>query len=402
VRRVTGLAFKIPDLPDPAATTGLAAVRLALADFRGYAQARLVVDRRPVVLTGPNGAGKTNVLEALSMLAPGRGLRRARLTDLDRQGADAAWAVSARVVRGDEEPVDIGTGRDAEGGEKRIVRIDGRTIRGQAQLARIGAIQWLTPQMDGLFLDGAGGRRRFLDRLVTAADADHAGRLSAYDQAQRERSRLLREGRADPGWLDALEDTMARHGVAVAAARRELVQALDGAMEGTGPFPRAELKLVGAAESWLDEMPALAAEDRLKARLAASRRLDADTGTTTEGPHRSDLEAVHAARRQPARFCSTGEQKALLLSILLANARLVRQRSGAAPLLLLDEVAAHLDEMRRTALFDEILALGAQAWLTGTDPELFRPLRDGRAQFLRVADATLHPADVQDNAHDND
>ena len=367
--------------------SGLAVLRLKLSDFRGYADAHIEVDRRPVVLTGPNGAGKTNILEALSLLAPGRGLRRARLSDLDRQGG-GPWAVAARLKRGEDDPVEVGTGRDPEGGEKRIVRIDARTVRGQAQLATIGAIQWLTPQMDGLFLDGAGNRRRFLDRLVTGADPDHAGRLAAYDHAQRERLRLLREGRADPTWLDALEDTMARHGVAVAAARRERVHALDSATVGAGAFPQAALRLAGSVESWLDDTPALGVEDRLRARLKEMRRIDAEAGITTEGPHRSDLDVTHVGRGQAARLCSTGEQKALLLSIQLANARLVKGHSGAAPLLLLDEVAAHLDEVRRAALFDEILALGAQAWLTGTDAQLFRPLR-GLGQFLRVADASL-------------
>lgn len=373
-------------MPAPEAS-GLAVLRLKLSDFRGYADTRIEVDRRSVVLTGSNGAGKTNVLEALSMLAPGRGLRRARLSDLDRQGG-RAWAIAARLQRGSEEAVEVGTGRDPEGGDKRVVRIDAKPARGQAQLAEIGAIQWLTPQMDGLFLDGAGNRRRFLDRLVTGADPDHAGRLAAYDHAQRERLRLLREGRADPTWLDALEDTMARHGVAVAAARRERVHALDGATVGSGVFPQAALRLAGSVETWLDEIPALEAEDRLKARLAQNRRLDGESGMTAEGPHRSDLEVTHVGRAQAARLCSTGEQKALLLSIQLANARLVKGHSGAAPLLLLDEVAAHLDETRRTALFEEIQVLGAQAWLTGTDAQLFRPLR-GLGQFLRVADASI-------------
>ncbi len=373
-------------MPEPEAS-GLAVLRLKLSDYRGYADARIEVDRRSVVLTGLNGAGKTNVLEALSMLAPGRGLRRARLADLDRQGG-GSWAIAARLQRGTDEPVEVGTGRDPEGSDKRVVRIDAKPVRGQAQLAEIGAIQWLTPQMDGLFLGSSGDRRRFLDRLVTGADPDHAGRLAAYDQAQRERLRLLREGRADPTWLDALEDTMASHGVAVAAARRERVHALDGATVGSGVFPQAALRLAGSVEIWLDEIPALEAEDRLKARLAQNRRVDGESGMTAEGPHRSDLEVTHVARGQAARLCSTGEQKALLLSIQLANARLVKANTGAAPLLLLDEVAAHLDENRRAALFQEIQVLGSQAWLTGTDAQLFRPLR-GLGQFLRVTDASI-------------
>jgi DNA replication and repair protein RecF len=363
--------------------------RLTLTDFRCYAAARLDADARPLVLTGPNGAGKTNLLEAISFLAPGRGLRRARLSEVDRRGA-GAWAVAAEL-EGPRGHVRIGTGRDAarDGAERRLVRIDGAPARGQTALAEHVNTVWLTPLMDRLFLEGASARRRFLDRLVFGFDADHAGRVAAYEYALRERGRLLRDGRSDGSWFTALEDTMARHGIAIAAARRDVTQRLSAACaEGAGPFPAAELALEGAVEGWLAEMPALAAEDRLRAVLAAGRRDDAATGGAGFGPHRADLAVRHLATGMPAAQCSTGEQKALLLSILLAHARLQAELRGAAPLLLLDEVAAHLDATRREALFGEILALRAQAWLTGTDRALFQSLA-GSAQFVAVENATL-------------
>jgi DNA replication and repair protein RecF len=343
------------------------------------------------VLTGPNGAGKTNLLEAVSLLSPGRGLRRARLAEIDRRAPAGdtlgAWAVAAEVD-GFAGRLLIGTGREGEG-ERRTIKIDGKKQRGASSLAGHVAMVWLTPQMDRLFAEGAGARRRFLDRLVWGFDPDHAGRVAAYDHALRERARLLRDGPADPAWLAALEDTMARHGVAIAAARADTVGRLASTLaESTGPFPRARLALAGAVEAWLAAGPALSAEDRLREGLAAARRQDADTGGAAVGPHRSDLAVRHADTGMEAALSSTGEQKALLIAILLASARLQAEMRGAAPVMLLDEVAAHLDAVRRRALFAELVALGAQAWLTGTDATLFAELGD-TTQFFSVRDAQI-------------
>ncbi|MCC7275476.1 MAG: DNA replication/repair protein RecF [Alphaproteobacteria bacterium] len=374
-----------------AAAAAVAVVRLDLSDFRCYREARLDIDPRPVVLAGPNGAGKTNLLEAVSFLAPGRGLRRARLSEVDRIGG-GPWGLHATVATL-AGAVEIGTGRDAEGEmrERRLVRIDGATPRSQTALAGVAGVVWLTPQMDRLFLEGGTARRRFLDRLVYGFDPEHATRVAAYEHALRERGRLLRERPADAAWLGAVEEQMAGQGIAIVAARRELAAAIDHAVaEGVGPFPRPRLGLAGTVEGWLDAMPALAAEERLRAALAAGRRADAETGGAGVGPHRSDLWVRHAAKDMPAEHCSTGEQKALLLAIVLADVRLQAAARGVPPILLLDEVAAHLDEERRTHLYDEILALGVQAWLTGTDAALFAPLA-GAAQHFRVADAVVTP-----------
>ena len=396
--------------PDPrpdgdAAPAALAVRRIALTRFRNYQSLRLAAEPRPVVLTGPNGAGKTNLLEALSFLAPGRGLRRARIGQVAQRapGADDAapvqdWAVAARLDT-PTGPVEVGTGREvvpgedgAPDGERRIVRIDGKPAKSQAALGRAIALGWLTPEMDRLFLDASSGRRRFLDRLVYGFVPDHLSRLSAYERALRERARLLREGGADRSWLVALEQQMAEAGVAIAAARRDLVARLNqAASAGIGPFPRPEAAIAGALEGWLDAAPALQVEDRFRAALEASRPRDADAGGAAEGPHRSDLHVVHAARGVPAAESSTGEQKALLIALVLSTARLQALDRGAAPLLLLDEVVAHLDERRREALFDEVCALGSQAWLTGTDRALFAAL-EGRAQFMDVAAGRIAPA----------
>jgi DNA replication and repair protein RecF len=378
----------------------LAVTRLVLTDFRCYRQAKVAVDGRAVVLTGPNGAGKTNMLEAISFLAPGRGLRRARLGEVDRRAASAIgeepasaatpWAVAATVStpRG---AVQIGTGREAtpSGGERRIVRIEGVPARSQTALAEHVNLVWLTPPMDRLFHEGSGARRRFLDRLVYGFDPEHASRVSAYDQAMRERGRLLREGGADPAWLAALEESMAQHGVAIAAARRDIAVRLDEACAGgVAGFPCAVLAAAGVVEAWLAEHPALAVEDMLRQRLASGRRQDAESGGAAVGPHRSDLTVRHGGTGVVAAQCSTGEQKALLIAILLAHARLQAALRGAAPIMLLDEVAAHLDGERRRALFAELAALGSQAWMTGTEEVLFEDLR-GAAQFLRIADAVV-------------
>jgi DNA replication and repair protein RecF len=383
----------------------LAIERLALKDFRCYREAAIETDPRPVVLTGPNGAGKTNLLEAISFLAPGRGLRRARLAEVERRPAPAEpgpapgpWAVAARLLDRQGDRIELGTGRDgtAADSERRLVKLDGQFRRGQSALAEHLQLVWLTPQMDRLFLDGAGERRRFLDRMVYGFDVEHAARLNAYDHLMRERARLLQgeapaRGAGREAWLAGLEEQMAGLGVAVAAARRELVGRLLGAMPEPGAFPAAELALTGELDALLERAPALEAEEWLRLRLAASRGLDAETGTTREGPQRSDLAIAHRGRERPARDCSTGEQKALLIALVLAFARALAAERGAAPLLLLDEVAAHLDETRRRALFAELLRLGAQAWLTGTDAALFAGFGEA-AQYFAVEDARLNAA----------
>ncbi len=384
---------------DAGAAVGRVGVtRLVLTDFRNYREARLTLGTEPVVLTGPNGAGKTNLLEAVSLLAPGRGLRGAKLTEIDRRqegggptpsaSSTRGWAVAA-VVAMRRGPLRVGTGRDGTAGERRVVRIDGEPVRGQAALGERLSVVWLTPPMDRLFLEGPSGRRRFLDRLVLGLDPAHGSRVAAYEQALRERSRLLRDGPADPTWLAALEEVMAEQGAAVAAGRREAVQRLDRACaEADGPFPRARLRLIGTVEGWLESMPALTAEAKLASTLAANRQNDAQSGGTLIGPHRSDLSVSLAEKGMAAEFASTGEQKALLISILLAHTRLQRAVRGEPPLLLLDEIAAHLDASRRAALFEALLRLDSQAWLTGTDEALFAPLRC-QAQFLAVHDGNL-------------
>lgn len=375
--------------------------RLTLTDFRSYGYLRLDTDTRPVVICGRNGAGKTNLLEALSFLAPGRGLRGARLSDVGRNArlsgglADqhVPWGVAAQLSN-PHGPVDLGTGLAAGCGERRTVKINGQPAKGAGALAGHLGIVWLTPAMDRLFLEGPAGRRKFLDRLVIAFDADHAGRIAAYDHAYRQRLRLLKTGTGDAAWFAALEDTMARHGVAQAAGRCDLVGRLNRELAATraGPFPAATLALVGAIDTWLQDMPAVDAEDAVRRSLWDERRGISGAGA---GPHRSDLGVAmvapgHASHGQPAALCSTGEQKALLIAILFAEARLQRAKRGHAPVLLLDEIAAHLDKDRRAALFGEILALGAQAWMTGTDMVVFQELGE-RAQFLRAENGDLGP-----------
>jgi len=387
----SALAFS-PDAATGAAPALLAVRQVRLTDFRNYRQLRLDCGSEPVVLVGANGAGKTNLLEALSFLAPGRGLRRARLDEVTRRPDASVWAVAATVDT-PEGRLAVGTGLEPPRSEgalpRRVVRIDGRPAASQTALGLHVAAVWLTPQLDRLFLDGASERRRFLDRLVTALHPEHAGDVAAYENALRQRARLLGEGSRDPHWFTALEDTMARHGVALATNRADTVQRLDAAARlGVGPFPRASLAMAGEIDGWIAAMAALDAEDRLRAALAANRLRDAEAGTTSTGPHRSDLAVRHLDLDLPAAEGSTGQQKALLVSIALAHVRLVTLSRGRPPLLLLDEIAAHLDSERRAGLFEEVVALGVQSWMTGTDAELFKPLA-GRAQILRVADGAV-------------
>ncbi|RME66234.1 MAG: DNA replication/repair protein RecF [Alphaproteobacteria bacterium] len=364
----------------------LAIVRLVLTGFRNYASAALDCDTRPVVLTGPNGAGKTNILEAVSLLAPGRGLRRATLAELRRiPPGDAPWAVAARLAT-PAGVLELGTGLDPDGGERRLVRINGAPASGPAALAEHVAIAWMTPAMDRLFADGASARRRFLDRIVLSLHHGHGREVAAYEAAMRERNALLAQpGRVDGAWAAAVEDRMAAHGVAVAAARREAVGALEAQISDrpASAFPRAAIALEGLLEGWLATASALDAEERFRALLADTRGRDGAAGRTLDGPHRSDLLVRHAEKNMPANQCSTGEQKALLAGLVLAHAGLVDARLGLAPILLLDEVAAHFDSARRAALLDAIAGLSAQAWLTGTDAGLFEAL-GRRGQFFTV------------------
>jgi DNA replication and repair protein RecF len=367
---------------------------LSLKDFRSYPDLTIEPDSRPVVLTGQNGAGKTNLLEAVSLLAPGRGLRRARTSDLDRRDG-GAWSVAARVLH-DDVMHHVGTGRATDGGrERRVVRINGETARNQAMLGDLVAVIWLTPAMDRLFQEGSSERRRFLDQLVLSNDPAHVGRVTGYRQALKERSRLLRAGRPDPAWLDALETRASAAAVAIAAARRQTVNALSSALTvDPGAFPRPTVALEGSVETWLSDLSALDAEQRLLECLKNDRQRDAETGTTAAGPHRSDLIVHDSKTGMPAREGSTGQQKALLISICLAEARRRAALGQKLPILLLDEVAAHLDSERRNDLFDELTSLRAQAWLTGTDASVFRPFGQ-RAQYFSINASKLQSYDVQ-------
>jgi DNA replication and repair protein RecF len=350
--------------------------RLRLSRFRNHRALDVRFRGRAVVLTGPNGAGKTNLLEAISLLGPGRGLRGARVSEL-AEGGSGPWAVSGSF-EDSLGPFELGTGTAEEGSaERRAFFLDGERARSQAELAERVAAVWITPQMDRLFQDSAGGRRRFLDRLVLALEPHHAREVAAYETAMANRNRLLGEGRrADPAWLAALEDAMARHGVAAAASRRALVMRLNEAMQGgvAGAFPAARLALQCPACTLLDAMPALAAEEALRAEWQANRARDAAAGATLNGPHRAEVLFTHVEKAQPAALCSTGEQKALLVSTVLAHAALIGRARGFAPLLLLDELPAHLDPVRRAALFAALAALPGQSFLTGTEPIPFQGL----------------------------
>ena len=365
----------------------LSVTRLRLTNFRSYTTTEVAVSGAPVVLSGPNGAGKTNLLDAISLLSPGRGLRGAKLGEHTRKGpsamSEALWAVAATVTRAGEN-YEIGTGlTESQGSERRQVRLNGVAAQSSADLGEVVQMLWLTPAMDRLFIESASGRRKFLDRLVLGFDASHARAATRYETAMRERARLLKFGPRDPAWLDGLEAEMVEAGLAMIEARAETVSRLNRALTErgeAGAFPSAQLFLDCDIED---------GADALRERLARARIRDAEAGRTTVGPHLTDLAVRHTQKRTDARECSTGEQKALLISIVLADAwELARARDGLCPLLLLDEIAAHLDATRRAALFDEILSIGAQAWMTGTDIEMFAPLRP-RADIFAVADSQL-------------
>ncbi len=355
----------------------LALTQLVVSQFRSHDVARLSLDGRPVVIFGPNGAGKTNLLEAVSLFSPGRGLRRASAAEMVRRPGGEGWKL-AGVLRAAGRFHEIETW--SEGGAARQVRIDGKAAS-QLALGRIVRVLWLVPSMDRLWIEGAEGRRRFLDRVAMSFDPDHAEAVLAWEKAMRERNRLLKDQVTDGGWYDALEAQMAVAGRRIHEGREAALALLAEAQaRAETAFPAADLALVQAE----GEMPG--DEEALRAALAESRRRDLMAGRTLIGTHRSDLRAVYAAKGVAAAQCSTGEQKALLVSLILANARALAERTGDPPILLLDEVAAHLDEQRRAALFDEICALGAQAWMTGTGAELFGGL-EGRAQWFEVTEA---------------
>ncbi|PWE56298.1 DNA replication/repair protein RecF [Metarhizobium album] len=364
--------------------------RMKLTDFRNYAEVALTFDARHVVLTGDNGAGKTNLLEAVSFLSPGRGLRRAAYADITRVGAAGGFAIFADVD-GMEGEVAIGTGiESSDESTSRKLRLNGTAAKTIDELTDHLRVLWLTPAMDGLFTGTSSDRRRFLDRLVLSLDPAHGRRAGDFERAMRSRNRLLSEGRFDPAWLTGIENQMASLGVAMALARQEMLGLLSRLIDERHeemPFPSAVLELSGFFDNQFDR-PAIDLEDDYAALLRDGRHRDAAAGRTLDGPHRADLLVRHKAKDIEAERCSTGEQKALLVGLILAHARLVANMTGHAPVLLLDEIAAHLDEGRRAALFDLVDGLGGQAFMTGTDRAMFGALSD-RAQFFTVSGGTL-------------
>jgi DNA replication and repair protein RecF len=357
--------------------------RLSLTHFRNYRAASLNATRDIVALVGPNGAGKTNCIEAISFLSPGRGLRRATLEDVADNQGDGSWAVSAEV-EGALGLATLGTGIEAPRGEaqstSRRCRIDRESVGSAAAFGDHLRMVWLTPAMDGLFMGAASERRRFFDRLVLAIDSEHSSRVSALDRSLRSRNRLLEVKNFDDHWCDAIERETAELAVAVAASRGQTALKLAAMLRERGKqsaFPSAEIALEGWMENALMSEPATAVEDRYRNILRDSRARDAAAGRTLDGPHLTDLKVIYAPKNMPARDASTGEQKALLIGLVLAHATLVAETTGIIPLLLLDEVVAHLDPGRRGALFAELKKLGAQVWLTGADPAAFGDIGDG-------------------------
>lgn len=384
-----------PPGPDSPAVT-----RLKLTGFRNYARLDLELDARPVTLFGPNGAGKTNLVEAVSFLGPGRGVRAAGSEAVRMKTAEGPapiWAVYAEAMTR-EGAVSLASGSDPAEPSRRRTRLDGAAAT-QSELARLFPLVWLTPREDRLWAGPRSDRLKFLDRLVLAGAPDHAGEASAYEKAQRERQRLLDRmeegGRADPAWLDALEAEMARRGVALAAARLDALARLQAEIDARpeSAFPKADLELEGVLEVRLSEgFKAGEAEDWFQSALKEARRRDGAAGRALTGPHRTELAARHRQKDQPAADCSTGEQKALVLGLALAQAGAVKRSLGAAPVLILDEACAHLDAARREGLAEAILALEAQAWLTGVEAVLFDPFGAG-AQRIAVVEGTARRLD---------
>ncbi|MBT5540707.1 MAG: DNA replication/repair protein RecF, partial [Alphaproteobacteria bacterium] len=369
----------------------LVLAQLDLTNFRSYPQLHLPLAPTPIVFMGPNGAGKTNILEAISFLAPGRGLRRAKLRDIVSWQASKtpspAWVVSAQLETQGER-IQLGTGldpaSDPQGTEKRLIRVDGEPVTSQTALEKILSVIWLTPQMDRLFQEGGGHRRRFFDKLCITLNTTHSSLVYKYEYALRERSRLLKMGRADDHWLNALEGTMAASGVAIASNRQEICTHLtQSSLSSDGPFPKAIFQMEGLIDDWLLASSSLEVEERVRETLRQNRPSDGEGGGASVGPHISDLQVTHQEKNCFATFCSTGEQKALLISMILSHVRVHSLQRERMPLLLLDEVIAHLDKSRREAFFQEVCDLKVQAFLTGTDADTFTGL-DGRAQFFNV------------------
>ena len=380
--------------------------RLTLTDFRNYAHLRINAKLAPIIITGENGTGKTNILEAISFLTPGRGMRSARLADIKRitpalindeysptEISNLNWAGSAQVCKGDEE-TENGTAvertareydeDDIRSYERRIVKINGQKITSQSELGKYISAIWLTPQMDRLFRGGSQPRRSFLDRLVYAFDVEHAKRTANFEHLYKEWYQLLKSGNANDGWLSSLEENMAGTGVAIAAARRELIAKLNKFIEHEPDdvFPNVMLELDGTIEQLLDTMPAIDVEDYYIQKLKSQRR-NVLYNDNVDGVNRTDFKVYYKKKRMPAELCSTGEQKSLLISIILAQTKCQTLDKGFAPVLLLDEVVAHLDDLKREALLEKIRELGIQAWITSTDPKLFASLAED-AQFLTV------------------
>ncbi len=373
---------------------------LTLSNFRNYEYIRIEVTQQPVVLTGENGAGKTNILEAISLLTVGRGLRRAKLSEIDKlspttnqQPTANCWAIAANI-NGRMGEVKIGTGRDSESTEnvdKRIVKIDGKITRGQSDLARHMSLIWLTPQMEQLFSEGASAGRKFLDRLVFSFEAEHASYINEYEYAMRERNKLLQYGRADIVWLSALEQKMAGCAVVIAISRLSTCEHINHTVAASPlSFPKAYITVSGFVEDLLKNgISALEAENTLREILESSRNSDAASGRTLTGVHRSELRVIHLSKNMQAENCSMGEQKAMMLSIVLAQARAGARWHGVTPIILLDEVAGHLDALKRSELFEEICNTGAQVWMTGTDALLFSDLQ-GKAQFFKIEEGKIN------------
>ncbi|MDY0008241.1 MAG: DNA replication/repair protein RecF [Bdellovibrionales bacterium] len=384
--------------------------KISLTNFRNYEALRLEVGTaRQIVLWGANGAGKTNILEAVSLLTPGKGLRGAALDELTSRTAVMAgghpplWAVAAELESASGLPLRLGTGLDRPRGDaaaRRVIRLDGKEVKGQRHLSEHVAAVWLTPQMDRIFLEGAAARRKFLDRLVFAYAPDHVTHLNRYDKNLRERLRLLTaHATPDPLWLNTLETQIAGDAVSIAAARAHLLVRLGyhlgvlSSQQNLFPAPRAEI--ICAVAAALQSAPALAVEQDIAEKLRRARAVDAAAGRATVGAHRADFAVTYAAKNMPADQCSTGEQKGLLLSIVLAHARMMQAEKGFVPLLLLDEVAAHLDDARRLQLFGHLESLGGQVWLTGTDAGLFAPLSGAAVFKIDRAQAIMQPRIIQ-------